>query len=82
MDNCNDDIACLSMTSTDRLGLEAIRSLHQQLDDDANGNIDLTESDDVRPISPFKIIWLARMHFFFPPNDTAVPLIGLELVQF
>lgn len=47
VDNCHDDIACLSMTSTDRLGLEAIRSLHQQLDDDANGNIDLSESDDV-----------------------------------
>lgn len=31
----------------DRLGMEAIRSLHQQLDDDENGNIDLTESDDV-----------------------------------
>lgn len=27
--------------------MEAIRSLHQQLDDDDNGNIDLTESDDV-----------------------------------
>lgn len=27
--------------------MEAIKSLHQQLDDDDNGNIDLTESDDV-----------------------------------
>lgn len=36
------------MTSHDRLGLEAIKSLHSQLDDDANGNVDLTESDDVR----------------------------------
>lgn len=27
--------------------MEAIRSLHQQLDDDDNGNIDLSESDDV-----------------------------------
>lgn len=31
----------------DYLGLEAIRSLHRQLDDDDNGDIDLSESDDV-----------------------------------
>lgn len=31
----------------DHLGLEAIRSLHEQLDDDDNGDIDLSESDDV-----------------------------------
>lgn len=41
-----DDIECNE--SHDRLGMEAIRSLHQQLDDDENGNIDLSESDDVR----------------------------------
>lgn len=46
------DGACLAEDSEcaemqDRLGMEAIRSLHQQLDDDENGNIDLTESDDV-----------------------------------
>ena len=35
------------MSDTDRQGLEAIRSLHQQLDDDANGNIDLSETGDV-----------------------------------
>lgn len=46
-DNCNDDIGCLLMASNDRLGLEAIKALHQQLDDDANGNVDLSESDDV-----------------------------------
>ncbi|KAL6438161.1 hypothetical protein ACFW04_004407 [Cataglyphis niger] len=34
------------MASHDRLGLEAIKSLHSQLDDDANGNVDLSESDD------------------------------------
>lgn len=34
--------------------MEAIKSLHQQLDDDDNGNIDLTESDDVsRSLSIF-----------------------------
>lgn len=32
----------------DQIGLEAIRSLHRQLDDDDNGDIDLSESDDVR----------------------------------
>jgi len=47
-DTCNDDLACLTMASHDRLGLEAIKSLHSQLDDDANGNVDLSESDDVR----------------------------------
>lgn len=41
-----DDIECAEQH--DRLGMEAIRSLHQQLDDDDNGNIDLSESDDVR----------------------------------
>lgn len=47
-DACNsDDFACLSMASVDKLGLEAIKSLHQKLDDDANGNVDLSESNDV-----------------------------------
>lgn len=41
-----DDLECLGNVH-DRLGMEAIKSLHQQLDDDDNGNIDLTESDDV-----------------------------------
>ncbi|CAI6345962.1 unnamed protein product [Macrosiphum euphorbiae] len=45
-DSCNDDIACLTMATQDRLGLDAIRSLHRQLDDDADGAIDLSESDD------------------------------------
>lgn len=39
---CNSDSACLQ----DHLGLEAITQLHRQLDDDANGNVDLSESDD------------------------------------
>lgn len=47
-DTCNDDLACITMASHDKLGLEAIKSLHSQLDDDANGNVDLSESDDVR----------------------------------
>ena len=45
-ENCNEDIACLTIAHNDRLGLEAIRSLHRQLDDDANGNVDLSESDE------------------------------------
>jgi hypothetical protein len=40
-----DDIECINLH--DQVGLEAIRSLHKQLDDDDNGNIDLSESDDV-----------------------------------
>ncbi|XP_044254508.1 stromal interaction molecule homolog isoform X2 [Tribolium madens] len=47
MNTCSiDDFACLTMAANDRLGLEAIKTLHQKLDDDANGNVDLTESDD------------------------------------
>ncbi|XP_053594126.1 stromal interaction molecule homolog isoform X4 [Microplitis demolitor] len=34
------------MASHDRLGLEAIKTLHSQLDDDADGDVDLSESDD------------------------------------
>ncbi|KAG8235492.1 hypothetical protein J437_LFUL015719 [Ladona fulva] len=45
-ENCNEDAACLALAENDRLGLEAIRSLHSQLDDDANGNVDLSESDE------------------------------------
>ncbi|XP_043525386.1 stromal interaction molecule homolog isoform X2 [Frieseomelitta varia] len=47
-------VTAFSATLTDGLaqavaqeaGLEAIKSLHRQLDDDANGNVDLSESDD------------------------------------
>ncbi|XP_023948270.2 stromal interaction molecule homolog isoform X2 [Bicyclus anynana] len=39
---CNNDALCLQ----DHAGLEAITQLHRQLDDDANGNVDLSESDD------------------------------------
>lgn len=43
-------MACLIRTSEDRQGLDAIRSLHRQLDDDANGAVDLSESNDVSKI--------------------------------
>ncbi|XP_049878372.1 stromal interaction molecule homolog isoform X3 [Pectinophora gossypiella] len=42
LEACNNEPACLQ----DRVGLEAITQLHRQLDDDANGNVDLSESDD------------------------------------
>ncbi|XP_060806363.1 stromal interaction molecule homolog isoform X2 [Amyelois transitella] len=42
LEACQNDAACLQ----DRAGLEAIAALHGQLDDDANGNVDLSESDD------------------------------------
>lgn len=36
---CLDEIAILSF--------EAIRSIHKQMDDDANGNVDVSETDGV-----------------------------------
>ncbi|CAG5054271.1 unnamed protein product [Parnassius apollo] len=42
LEACNNEPVCLQ----DRAGLEAITQLHRQLDDDANGNVDLSESDD------------------------------------
>lgn len=46
---CSDEYSCLAgrMGESERLALEAIKALHAQLDDDANGNIDLSESDEV-----------------------------------
>ncbi|UYV75305.1 STIM2 [Cordylochernes scorpioides] len=41
--------ACL-----DKEGFAAILALHQQLDDDANGNVDIAESDE--PATPRHII--------------------------
>ncbi|KAI4463884.1 stromal interaction molecule [Holotrichia oblita] len=46
-DTCNsEDYSCLAMLSSDKHGLEAIRELHKQLDDDENGNVDLSETGD------------------------------------
>lgn len=36
---CQDEIAILSF--------EAIRNIHKQMDDDANGNVDVSETDGV-----------------------------------
>lgn len=53
MASCQDEYSCLAMRlpEMERQALEAIRTLHGQLDDDANGNIDISESEEVR------IIW-------------------------
>ncbi|XP_045479381.1 stromal interaction molecule homolog isoform X2 [Harmonia axyridis] len=42
----SEDFSCLSTAANDKAGLEAIISLHKKLDDDENGNVDLSESDD------------------------------------
>ncbi|CAH1996215.1 unnamed protein product [Acanthoscelides obtectus] len=47
VDSCSsEDLICLAATHSDRLGLEAIQILHKQIDDDQDGTIDLSESDD------------------------------------
>lgn len=52
-----EDLECPSYS--DQIGLEAIRSLHRQLDDDDNGDIDLSESDDVCDfhLIPYKLLF-------------------------
>lgn len=40
----------MRLPEMERQALEAIRTLHGQLDDDANGNIDISESEEVRII--------------------------------
>ncbi|XP_035714455.1 stromal interaction molecule 2 isoform X2 [Folsomia candida] len=45
-DLCHGEKWCSSLDETEALALDAIRSLHRQLDDDKNGNIDLTESNE------------------------------------
>jgi hypothetical protein len=64
-DSCHDDAACLALASQDRIGLDAIRSLHRQLDDDANGNVDLSESDEVKECG---LICYVCMHFLININ--------------
>ncbi|KAK9498029.1 hypothetical protein O3M35_003914 [Rhynocoris fuscipes] len=45
-ESCYDELSCSVTAPNDRYSLEAIRSLHRQLDDDENGAVDLSESDD------------------------------------
>lgn len=56
-----DDLDCLGGIS-DRLGMEAIRQLHRQLDDDDNGNIDISESDDVS--TPFCVFFFFHLYLY------------------
>ena len=41
------DTVCQRDTEKDMQGIEAIKSIHRQIDDDHNGNVDLSESDEV-----------------------------------
>lgn len=36
----------------EQLSFEAVRSIHKQMDDDADGDVDLEESDEVRALQP------------------------------
>lgn len=47
---CHDEYPSFAaqLSETERSNLEAIRTLHNKLDEDANGTIDLSESDKVR----------------------------------
>lgn len=45
----------------DHLGMEAIKLLHRQLDDDDNGDIDLSESDDVSFIFYLRLIFVIHI---------------------
>ncbi|XP_071786332.1 stromal interaction molecule 1-like isoform X1 [Asterias amurensis] len=40
------DTVCQRDTEKDMQGIEAIKSIHRQIDDDHNGNVDLSESDE------------------------------------
>lgn len=51
------------MTEAERSALEAIRTLHGQLDDDANGNIDLSESDEVGCFLLFVWMFVCFFHW-------------------
>lgn len=35
----------------EQLSFEAVRNIHKQMDDDANGNVDVEESDEVGPVT-------------------------------
>ena len=39
-----EDLVC----ERDKLGFDAIKTLHQKIDDDKDGKVDLSESDEVR----------------------------------
>lgn len=73
-----DDFACLTMAANDRLGLDAIKSLHQKLDDDANGNVDLSESDDVRICRiVFRCLYINSFHSFYEKNSSIIQVTNV-----
>ncbi|KAL7742614.1 hypothetical protein ACLKA6_013946 [Drosophila palustris] len=80
-----DDFDCYNGNVQDRLGMEAIASLHRQLDDDDNGNIDLSESDDAMGSSttvnrlavkdpPF---WAERPEIWFAQIESQLCIAGI-----
>uniref|UniRef100_A0A146KQY1 Stromal interaction molecule n=1 Tax=Lygus hesperus TaxID=30085 RepID=A0A146KQY1_LYGHE len=72
-ESCYDDLSCSIVGVNDRQGLEAIRSLHRQLDDDANGAVDLSESDDfLREELQYESGAERRQRAFHPNDDTHI----------
>lgn len=70
-----DELDC--PTYNDHLGLEAIRSLHRQLDDDDNGDIDLIESNDVSNPSSCNLL----RYFSCQANECEIELGSLPCVR-
>lgn len=73
-DTCTlEDLACLSSAAQDKAGLEAIISLHKKLDDDANGNVDLSESNDfLREELQYEAGFEKRQKAFHRNDDTHI----------
>lgn len=45
----------LCHSEDEKLSFDAVRSIHKLMDDDANGDVDVEESDEV---SPLTLLWL------------------------
>ncbi|KAF5302355.1 hypothetical protein FQA39_LY10394 [Lamprigera yunnana] len=73
-DTCSsEDTSCLGLDTNDQLGLEAIKTLHNQLDDDRNGNVDLTETDDfLRAELQYASGYERRQKAFHQNDDTHI----------
>ncbi len=75
-DTCKGEKWCSSLGEAEALALDAIRSLHQQLDDDNNGNIDLSETKDVCNIhllSDSVRTYLTFVYVFLTPLISSSP---------
>lgn len=57
------------------MGLEAIRTLHLLIDDDHNGNVDQSESDEVSWRELFVVGWLVGWYLILlsTMNLTVIP---------